>query len=388
MNYFKIFLLLLLAGFTASCGSATSYTIEGDIKGIPEGATVLLISAATHSDAKPVAEAVVTNGKFTFTGECNEPRMFYIRVDDSYGNIKLMVENADISLKGEAISSDMNGAKRYDMSGVKVKGSKSHKLYLQKSSPREPLDDLYAKYHDDNKEISEAIGQARMNGDTELLDSLNNTEEAKKLAEDEKNFFNTVEETITKIVMDNKDSWWGPLLMLDQFSYFTDEYKQWYSEFSQEAQESHYGQILKEALFPKGFIGQSLPAFALNNETHGKTDIATVSANKKYILVDFWASWCGPCRKEIPNLKNLYEKYSSKGFEIIGISIDKNRDDWAAALESERLPWPNFLDTLGASDSCNVMAVPAMFLLDSDGIVIAEKIRGEELEQKLYELLQ
>ncbi len=174
------------------------------------------------------------------------------------------------------------------------------------------LDSLYTAYHDNNKEISEAIGQARMAKNQVLLDSLNQTDAAKKFAADEKNFFETVEKTMKGIIMDNKDSWWGPMLMMDVMSYFTPEQNPWYEEFSQEAKDSYYGKIVKEELFPEGFVGKALPAFTLVGKDNKETTVAEVSNGKKYTLIDFWASWCAPCRKEIPNLKKLYEKYSSK----------------------------------------------------------------------------
>lgn len=367
---------------------ATSYTIEGNLQGIPDGAKVELIPGATHKDEKPVAESVVTDGKFTFTGATDEPRIFYIHIAESRGLAKLMVENGKIELTGDVKKNEQGDIINYNFEGIIVKGSKSHDLYLQKISPRKMLDSLYTAYHDNNKEISEAIGQARVTKNKTLLDSLNQTDAAKKLAADEKNFFETVEKTMKGIIMDNKDSWWGPMLMLDVMSYFTEEQKPWYEEFSQEAKDSYYGKMVKKELFPEGFVGKPLPAFILIGKDDKETTVAGVSKGKKYTLVDFWASWCAPCRKEIPNLKKLYEKYSSKGFEIVSISIDKKDADWEKALKEEKLVWPNYLDTKGASDALNVKAIPAMFLIDDKGIIIAEKIRGEELENKLADLFK
>lgn len=108
---------------------------------------------------------------------------------------------------------------------------------------------------------------------------------------------------------------------------------------------------------------------------------------KKYYLVDFWASWCGPCRKEIPNLKKLYELYKGKGLEIVSVSIDKNETAWKKALAEEKLSWPNGLDRAGIADSYKVKFIPAIFLVDgTTGKCIAENIRGTELAAKLAEL--
>lgn len=391
MKSMKSFIsIIVICLLITSCSSkpATSYTIEGSIAGLEDGTQVELIPGATHKDEKPISESVVTAGKFTFTGATEEPRLFYLHIKNSYGLIKVMVENGSIKITAKAEKRDTNGNISYTFEDLKVEGSPSNDLYLAKIAPRNMLDSLYNAYHENNKGISDAISAARMNNDKALMDSLNNTDAAKKLAADEKNFFNTVEVTMKKIVMDNKDSWWGPLLMLDVMSYFTPDQNSWYESFSQEAKDSYYGKIVKEELFPEGFVGKDVPPFALENADKSETTLAAVTQGKKYYLIDFWASWCAPCRKEIPNLKKLYKEYSSKGFEILSISIDKKEADWKKALDEEKLAWPNFLDTKGASDAFKVKTIPAMFLVDEKGKIIAEKIRGEELENKLAELFK
>ena len=389
MKILKNLSAFLIAGtIIISCTEhpATSYTIEGNLQGIPDGAMVELIPGATHEERKPVAESVVTDGEFIFTGVANEPRMFYIQIAGGYGGEKIMVENGKITLTGKETKYERDGDVSYTFEDVVIKGSKPHDLYLQKTAPRNGLDPMYRAYNEANKVISEALRVAGMNKDKVLLDSLSNTEEFKKLSADEKNFFDTVKRTIKGIIMDDKDSWWGPLLMLDQMSYFTAEQNPWYDEFSQEAKDSYYGKIVEAELFPETFVGKPLPAFTLAGKDNKDTNVATISAGKKYILIDFWASWCSPCRKEIPNLRKLYKEYSSNGFEIISISIDKKEADWEKALKEENLTWPNFLDTKGAGNALNVKSIPAMFLVNDKGIIIAEKIRGEALEAKLAEL--
>ena len=106
--------------------------------------------------------------------------------------------------------------------------------------------------------------------------------------------------------------------------------------------------------------------------------------------MDFWASWCGPCRREIPNVKKQYERYKDNGFEVISISIDKDEQAWKKALEEENLPWPNFLDREGISDIYKIKSIPAMFLMKSDGTIIAESTdaRGEALSKRLSSMLK
>lgn len=109
--------------------------------------------------------------------------------------------------------------------------------------------------------------------------------------------------------------------------------------------------MLKKELIPENLIGKRLPAFSApdrNGNIHSDSDLRK---NKKCVLIDFWASWCGPCRREIPNLKKIYEAYVDKGLEIISISIDKEDKAWQKALDEEQLPWPNLIDGKSCSES-------------------------------------
>lgn len=112
----------------------------------------------------------------------------------------------------------------------------------------------------------------------------------------------------------------------------------------------------------------------------------------KYVLIDFWASWCGPCRKEMPNVKKVYEAYKDKGFDIIGLSFDNDKEAWKGAIKSLDIPWHHLSDLKGwecvAGSTYGVNAIPATLLIGPDGKVVANGLNGEELGKKLAELLK
>jgi peroxiredoxin len=121
-------------------------------------------------------------------------------------------------------------------------------------------------------------------------------------------------------------------------------------------------------------------------------DLALTSLRGKVVLVDFWASWCAPCRKELPNVKRAYAKYKNKGFEILGVSLDKDRDAWIEAISTEGLTWPQVSDLkFWQSEAVQVYAIqsiPYTVLIDKEGKIIATDLRGADLDKKLAEVLK
>jgi thiol-disulfide isomerase/thioredoxin len=150
--------------------------------------------------------------------------------------------------------------------------------------------------------------------------------------------------------------------------------------------------------FSKIFLGTARRLGAVGNviDIKGKTvegkEIDLAKLKGKVVLVDFWATWCGPCRAELPNIKKMYDRYNAKGFEVIGISLDDDRDKLAEFLKEEKLPWPSIYDQAGKegerlADLYGVMSIPQALLVAQDGKVVTLEARGPELNRLLAKLI-
>lgn len=169
------------------------------------------------------------------------------------------------------------------------------------------------------------------------------------------------------------------------FVYYAQRFINHFKDIDPQAAADLALQIRSQASF---VAGGEAPNFS-QADPDGK-NISLHDLRGKVVLVDFWASWCGPCRRENPNVKRVYDTYKDKGFEILGVSLDNTRDRWLQAIEQDGLPWLHVSDLLGWKNEVaklySVSSIPHTILLDAEGRIIARGLRGEQLEAKLAEI--
>lgn len=171
------------------------------------------------------------------------------------------------------------------------------------------------------------------------------------------------------------------------FPFFDKVDKQFYASFSNSKYAREHHQRVET--LRKTAVGETAPDIVLM-DPFGKS-IALSSLRGKYVLVDFWASWCKPCRMENPNVVRLYNRYKTKGFDVFSVSLDDNKESWIKAINDDKLLWTHVSDlkkwNASVVSSYNIESIPFTVLLDKEGRIIAKNLRGAELEKKLAELM-
>ena len=350
--------------------SDTTYTLKGKIEGIDTGWIFLLHRQAEENN---IDSAQIVNGQFTVSGKASTPEFCNIgfrehgRKEFHFGFF-LQKGNLTLNGKSDALMDSM----------VKVSGSPAEdefKVFIQQARPIDKL----------NNELDNAYSAAQAMHDRKKVDSI--IQEYQKL---QKKHQKLSEDYATA----HPESWVAAFELYSDYAYDPEAgpLDSFYNHFIPEIRDSYYGKKIKTIsdVAKRTAIGVPAPEFTQNDAT-GKP-VSLSSFKGKYVLVDFWASWCGPCRGENPNVVKTFEKYHSKGFDILGVSLDNKKDKWTEAIKIDKLAWTQVSDLKGWKNSVaelyGVQAIPANFLIDKDGKIIAKGLRGEVLEKKLAETLK
>ncbi|MFN3907948.1 MAG: redoxin domain-containing protein [Flavobacterium sp.] len=373
--FFGVFLLLVFQ----SCNHVAKdeFEVKGEIVNFEDGMPIYLERFNEENFSFETFDtAIVKGAKFYFKGKINtEPTLCYIRPETTNGKAMFILENGSIKIKIDKDSMQFN-----QLSGTK------NNDYLQKYN--DLLNPLYRKMAEFQSKNSEKLNNAFKNNDTITL---------KSMQDEYENLSKKQAKLNLEFVESNKDAFINPLILenlLNQNTATAQEVLDAYSSISKEVKSTKKGLKVKEMLDTLLNVTIGKPAPDFSGPTPDGTTISFKNSLGKLTLIDFWAAWCAPCRRENPNVVKLYNEFKDKGFQIIGVSLDNPGEDqkWKDAIVADKLTWPQISNLQGWADpiakTYNINGIPATFLVDANGIIIAKDLRGEELRAKVAELLK
>jgi peroxiredoxin len=330
-SLFKIlYVLFIIQSCSSSLEKTDSYTIHGKIDGIEHGEVILAKLDLSTNERVDVDSAEIKNGEFSFKGQVESPYLHTLFFNKNRDKIHFFLENSEIHISG-----NMD-----DLEHAKISGSREDSLFHSYE-----LDEIY--YREEGMEIMLKYPDYCFSAFTAYYQF---------------QIHNIPVDTMEMIMKGYKD----PVTKSVYYEYLN----------------NLYDRLKKVA------ISQPAPSFSLPDTT-GKT-IKLDDFKGKYVLIDFWASWCAPCRAANPELIEIYRQFSDKNFTVVGISVDRDEEQWKKAIESDQLPWTNVSSLSGwdaISETYGVEAIPQNFLLNTSGIIIDKNIEPAQLIERLDALL-
>lgn len=369
----KIVFIITTALFAIACNNLkdNEFLISGKAEGVENGKKVFIeVQTETGSLAKDTA--VVKDGKFELKGITDGIDIGFVRIENEEINLPIILEEGkiEINIVKDSIHKSTLG------------GTPNNEKFNTFNLETKAISKKVAKFEKDN---GPAMQKAQMSKDTVTINRL--MKEHKKFQE-EMNVYSK------NFIKDNPDAFLS-VLLLENFlmrQYLTpEEVKTYFAGLDKKVTETKSGKKIKTALDAMFaiVIGKPAPDFSAPSP-EGKT-ISLKESLGKVTIIDFWASWCGPCRAENPNVVALYNEFHAQGLNIIGVSLDKDATKWKEAIAKDGLTWAHVSNLKFWEDPIakqyNVQSIPATFILDAKGVIVAKDLRGDELKAKVKELL-
>lgn len=338
------------------------FVIRGQLKGLADNTPVTIKNEEVSENV--LAKAVAKAGRFELKGKLTEPNLYYISFEGSSQRLYIFLDASTISLVGH----------RDSLNFARVNGSPSHKDFQDFNATFNPL---FNRLNPIVKDLNEGKPDPENKKRIEyqlIVDQVN-----AKADEFVKTHYASPVAPLT-------------ILVLSQLAPSIDVTENRFLQLAPAVKDSYFGKMVGQTVAEGkiGAIGTDAIDF-VQNDTTGQP-VSLSSFRGKFVLIDFWASWCRPCRMENPNVVEAYKKYSGKNFTVLGVSLDRSREPWIKAIKDDNLSWTQVSDLKYWNNEVaakyKVGTIPQNFLIDPNGKIIARDLRGAELHQRLEQLLQ
>ena len=320
-----LFALIIVVCVISSC--TENYSIVGTVENVTSG--TIYLQKFENKKLLLIESAPITNGEFKFSKKLELPELYALTLDTTQSSYLVFLGKEPVTIKFDDTQNFRNTV---------VTGSELQDLFNEYKEMRVTKIDEFIKEHPASLVSAYTLYR----------------EFAYRL---------TVEEILSNIAL------------LDQ-----------------SLMNTQYVKVLQDlvVVMQNVAVGKKAPDFTLN-DTNGNPVKFSDNWGNGYVLLDFWAAWCGPCRMENPNVVNAYNKFKDKGFTVYGVSLDRTKDDWIKAIADDNLTWMHVSDLIywssAPAELYGVRAIPANFLIDKNGIIVAKNIRGAALHKTLEELI-
>jgi thiol-disulfide isomerase/thioredoxin len=360
-------LIICLAWMNIIHSQTSSFKLSVTLEGVTEQNKIYL--QHKYNEIVYTDSAVFRDGKASFKGKTTEPNMYWLSLSLGAGAAPELIFFID---GGKII---INGRKN-ELGAAQIKAGKTQNEYIEyqriTQQFKEEKNQFIIRFQRCSAEGNRACAE-------QIIDSA-------KL--NEKNY---IQQLIGFIKKNPKSNVGGYLIFSSVFDWpEIADYDMMYAALDKKVKEGKFGKLALNKINSIKGTTIGYPALDFAQADKDGVPITLSSYKGKYVLVDFWASWCGPCRRENPNVVNAYKKYKAKGFDILGVSLDENKEKWLQAVAKDGLDWQQVCDLKGwgneAGKLYGVTSIPFNLLLDKEGKIIAKGLRGADLDAKLAEI--